>query len=919
MFASGIAAREPARNGATDGTRARLVGRRDECGVLDRLLSELRAGHGSALILRGEPGVGKSALLGYCRDRASGCRVALTAGAGSEADLTYAGVHRLCATMLNRIERLPAPQQVALGTAFGLQDGAAPDPFLVGLAVLTLMSVVAQERPLVCVVDDVQWLDPASTQALAFVARRLVAEPIALLFAARPVAGRHSLTGVPELTIRGLPDGDARALLRSVIAGPLEPRVCNRIVAETGGIPLALLELPRGLASAELGGGFGVPDALARSGAVDEGVRERIARLPRPTRSLLLLAAADPTGDALLMWRAADRLGIDLRAAGPAVVAGLIDLGSHVHFRGSAVRSAVYRAASLEDRQRVHLALAESTDSEFETHRRVWHRAQAAPALDETVAAELERFADAVQEAGGVAAAAAFLARAAELTPDPRRRAERALTAAEVKLRVGAHGAALLLLTPAEAAAPDDLRRARIDALRARIEHASGHADAATGSLLAAARRLEPLDDALARATYVDAFSMAAFAERAARVGLPQVASEARRAPRAQRAPRDIDLLLDGLAVRFTEGVAAAAPICRRALEALRRREWSSRDPARGLWLASLLAAELWDDEAWFDLSTRHLALARDAGELGELPSALTSRILLHLFAGELDAAATLVEVTHGLGPAPPATAAPLGLAALEGRTSLMGGLLDARDGGVEATIVHWATALLCNGSGGFHHAVTAARRAAEPDSVLANWGLTELIESAARSGRRELAAEAFERLAPRTRASGTAWALGVEARSRALLCDEDAAETLYRESIERLGRTRVRVELARAHLVYGEWLRRAGRRRDARARLQTAHELFDAMGAEVFAARARRELAATGEHVRARGPEGRDELTAQERQIARMAREGHTNAEIGAHLFISPRTVEWHLRHVFAKLGIRSRRELAVALAPGS
>jgi DNA-binding CsgD family transcriptional regulator len=649
--------------------------------------------------------------------------------------------------------------------------------------------------------------------------------------------------------------------------------------------------------------------------------------LPVQTRRLLLLAAAEPTGDPLLVWRAADELGIALEAAPPAVAVGLIEFSSQVRFRHPLMRSAIYRAASPEELRSVHRALAESTDADVDPDRRAWHRAQAAPALDEDVAAELERSAVRAQARGGVAAAAAFLEMASGLTADPVRRAQRALVAAEAKLEAGAFGEARVLLTVAEAGPIDDLHRACIDMLRARVEFASSRGNDASPLLLAAACRLQPLDAARARETYLDAFSAAIFAGRLSNGdGLAEVATAARGAPPVSAPPRNIDMLLDGVAVRFTDGYVAAAPMCRQPLQELCRSETSVEDGLRWLWLASIVAADLWDDETWYVLSTRYAEIARDTGSLSELPLALTCRVFTHLFAGELAAAASLVEHVEAASGATGSKLAPfaaVGLAAMRGGPDagevIEVSMREATHGeGIGVTLTRWASALLCNGLGGFRDALVAAQWAGghPHEPALAQWGLTELIEAAARSGRPELAADALDRLSTTTRASGTDWALGVEARSRALLGDGDGAERLYREAIERLSRTRVRFELARAHLLYGEWLRRAGRRRDARAQLRTAHELLTAMGAEAFTERARRELVATGETVRTRGVETRDELTAQELQIARLASDGRTNAEIGAQLFISPRTVEWHLRNVFTKLDIRSRRELAIALA---
>ena len=911
----------------------RLRGRRNECEALDRLVEQLRTGSSPVLVLRGEAGVGKTALLEYLLERTSGCRVARVAGVESEMELAFAGLHQLCAPMLDRLERLPPPQRDALGTAFGMRAGDAPDRFLVGLAVLSLLSDVADERPLVCLVDDALWLDKDSAQVLAFVARRLVAgcvpQSVAVVFAVRHSPDEHELTGMPELVVHGLADGDACALLESMIAGPLDVRVRDRIVAETRGNPLTLLELARGLTPAELAGGFGLPDAPGLAGPIEETFRRRLTQLPPQTRRLLLVAAAEPTGDPLLVWRAAAELGIGVDAAPPAAAVGLVDCGSQVRFRHPLVRSAVYRAASPEERQSVHRALAKATDAHVDPDRRAWHRAQAAPTLDEDVAAELERSAGRAQARGGLAAAAAFLETAAGLTPCPACRAQRALEAAQAKLQAGAFGAALVLLTAAEAGPLDDLRRARVDLLRAQIAFASSRGNEASPLLLAAGRRLEPLDAALARRTYLDAFSAAMFAGRlAGGPGLREVAEAARRAPPASHQPGKADMLLDGLAVLFTDGYAAATPISKRALQAFCSEDTSVEDDLRWLWLASITAADLWDDETWYVLSTRHVEIAREAGALSELPLALDSCVFVHLFAGELAAAASLVEQARAVKEATGSNLAPygaLGLAALQGDPGEAGELIEAsvsevapRGEGIGLAVTHWANALLYSGLGGYEDALVAARQVgAYPHQLaVANWALTELAEAAARSGRTELAADAIDRLSKMTRASGSDWALGVEARSRALLSEGDAAERLHHEAIERLSRTRVRVELARAHLLYGEWLRRARRRVEAREQLRTAHRMFTGMGMEAFAERARGELQATGDSVRKRTVETRDDLTPQERQIAQLARDGLSNSEIGTRLFLSPRTVEWHLRKVFTKLEIHSRHELANALA---
>jgi DNA-binding CsgD family transcriptional regulator len=900
-----------------------LLGRRSECAALDALLQGVRDGRSAVLVVRGEAGMGKTALLDYTAESASDLRVVRAVGVESEMELPFAALHQLSGPMLDRLERLPSPQRDALGTAFGLRAGPAPDRFLVGLAVLSLLSEIAGQRPLVCVVDDAQWLDQASAQALAFAARRLVAEPVLVVFAAREPS--TELRGLPELVVQGLRDADARELLGSVVRWPLDERVRDRIVAETRGNPLALLELPRGRSPAELAGGFGLPDVPPLSARLEATFLRRVEILPEETRLLLLVAAAEPVGDPALVWRAARRLGLGIEADDSAGAAGLLEIGGRVVFRHPLVRSAVYRAAPVPQRQKVHAALAEVTDAEVDPDRRAWHRAQATSGPDEEVAAELERSAGRAQRRGGLAAAAAFLERAVGLTLDPARRAQRALAAAQAKHLAGAPDAALGLLAAAQAGPLDDLERARLDVLRAQIAYSQNRGSEAPRLLLRAAKRLESLDVGLARETYLDALWAARFAGRLARGGsVLEVAQAALAAPVSLRPPRAPDLLLYGLATQFTRGYAAGVPTLQQAVSAFRGRSMSSEEALRWLWLAGEAAVVVWDDESWDLLTARHLQLAREAGALSVLPVALTLRIGAHTLTGRLLAAAQLIQeartLTEVIGSYLPPYG-PLILAAWRGRGVEASNVIDqtlreaaSRGEGQGVAAAQWARAVLSNGLGRYEEALAAARLASEHPEGLAfsNTALLELIEAVARTGRTEGAAGMLQRLSERTRAGGTDWALGVEARSRALLSEGDQAEGLYREAIERLGRTRMRVEFARARLVYGEWLRRERRRVEAREQLRGAYQLLSAMGIEGFAERARRELRATGETARRRplvgGWEG---LTAQEAQIARLARAGLSNPEIGTRLFISAHTVQYHLRKVFAKLGITSRSQL--------
>ena len=919
------------------GRAPELKGRGSECALLDQLVRSVRSGESRVLVVHGDPGVGKTALLDYLAGKATGCRVERAAGIQSEMELAFAGLHQLCAPMLDRLETIPVPQRDAARIAFGLSAGSAPDRFLVGLAVLSLLSQVAGQRPLVCVVDDEQWLDQASAQALGFVARRLGAEPVGLVFAAR--APGEELAGLPELAVAGLAESDARALLDSVLAGPLDARVRDQIVAETHGNPLALLELPREVTPAQLAGGFGLPRAGPLSGRIEESFRRRIDALAAETRRLLQLAAADPVGDPLLVWQAAARLGISVQAATPAVEAGLVEFGAQVRFRHPLVRSAAYRSASRRDRQDAHSALAEVTDPRADPDRRAWHRAQAAPEPDEVVAGELERSASRAQDRGGLAAAAAFLERAALLTPDPGRRTQRLLAAARAKRDAGALDAALGLLVAVEAGPLDELRTAEVEHLRGQIALDQRRGTDAVRLLLSAARRLEPLDVGLARETHLEALWEAAMWSGDLDIpgGVREAAEAALAAPPGPGPPRAADVLLDAFALRLTDGHAAAAAALTRALELVLDLDISSGEVGRWLRLAGgrvsqIIALELWDFESWHVLATRQARSARDAGALVHLQFALNYLARVHLLAGDLAAAALMIEEDRVIAAAtgnPPAAHTQVMLAAWRGREPEASELVETamREGtaaglGRLADGAAYASSVLYNGLGRHDAARDAAWRAFG-HRQLGHGPLVvpELAEAAARTGDMDLVRATLEWLSERTRAAPTDWALGIEARVRALLGEGEAAESCYRESIERLGRTRIRAQLARAHLLYGEWLRRERRRGEAREQLRTARNMLDAMGIDAFAERARRELQATGETARRRSVETAVELTVQEAQVAQLARQGLSNPQIGARLFISTRTVQYHLGKVFTKLGITSRAQLKAALGsdPGS
>jgi DNA-binding CsgD family transcriptional regulator len=908
--------------------RLMLRGRRDECVVLDRLLDGARAGRSGALVLEGEAGVGKTALLDYAIGSASDLRVLRAVGVESEMELAFAGLHQLCAPVLDRLERLSLPQRDALLTTFGLRAGPVPGRFLVGLAVLSLLSEVADERPLVCVVDDAQWLDRASAQCVAFVARRLLAESVVMLFAAREQS--DLLAGVPELVLEGLRAADARSLLVSVIPGRLDEGVADELLAETRGNPLALLELPRGLTAAQLAGGFALPRVLSLSGRIEESFVNRLETLPAETQRLVLAAAAEPVGDGALLARAAERLGIAGAMLEPAQAAGLIEIDGRVRFRHPLVRSAIYRAAAPNERRLVHRALGEATDARVDPDRRAWHLAEAVAGRDEGVAAELERAAGRAQARGGLAAAAAFRERSALLTSDPDRRGQRMLAAASAKQHSGALDAALALLVEVEAGPLDEFGRAHAELLRGRIALEQKRGDDAGRLLASAARRLEPLDPELARATYLEALGGAMVGDLEVPGGARAVAEAARAARSGPTPPRAADVLLDAFATRLTDGYAAAAPALARGLELLLASDVTNDDVGRTLSLvnnraSAIVALELWDVEAFHLLASRRVQLARDAGALVHLRFALSFLARSQLLAGEVTAATSTLDEAQLIAEASgnlPLVNAPMILAAWRGQEERASELIEATAEAAAArrwTSNAYARSVLYNGLGRHDAARDAAREAFQHDLVgRGPFLVPELAEAASRTGDTALLEAALEWLSGRTRVVSSEWVLGIEARVSALLSEGEAAERLYRDSIVHLSGNRVRLDLARTRLLYGEWLRRERRRLDAREQLHIALEMFTSMGTEAFAGRAERELLATGERVRKRMVETRDELTPQEAQIARLASEGLSNADIGARLFISQHTVAYHLRKVFSKLGITSRNQLDRVLPEG-
>ena len=901
------------------GATKKLLGRRQECATIDQTIAAVRTGESRVLVVHGAPGVGKTALLDYARRGAAGVRVLRAVGVESEMELPFAALHQLCAPLLELLPRLPEPQRAALETVLGLRAGSPPDRFLVGLAILSLLSEASEREPLLCLIDDAQWMDRASGETLAFVARRLLAESVALLFATRE--RETVLRGLPELAVAGLADADAHALLDSLTHAGLDQPIRDRIVAETRGNPLALVELPRGLSPTEIAGGLGLlRTGETLRGRIEESFRNRIAELPAETRMLLLIAAAEPLGDPALVWAAAERLGIIPATALAEGTDGLLSVRERVTFRHPLVRSAVYQTALPRDRRAVHLALAAVTDENADPDRRAWHRAAGTAVPDEDVAAELERSAGRAQARGGRAAAAAFLQRAVQLTIDAPRRAGRALAAAEATLQAGDIEAARRFVDLARGDADDEFPRARAELIRGQIAFAAGRTDEAPGALLAAAERLEPYDTDLARETYLLAWGAALMAGD--RDTMVATARTVARLPRRDGPPRALDLVLEGYGEMVIGSRADAVRVLRRAAAELAHLPVG--DALVWGWVANGVPPSIWDDEILRALSDRQVAVVRNAGALAHLPLDLTASGMSTSFTGDLAAVAAIATEAETMANALGLPISPyvrLRLAALRGRepaaSALLARTIAQAEAGGEAlgvTISQWSAAVLNNGLARFGQAMTAARASAAIEVLwVGDWALPELVEAAARSGEMAVARDALARLTESAGPCDTDWAQGTLARSRALLAGEDDAPALYRTAIERFSRTKLRPDLARAHLVYGEWQRRHHRRSEARGQLRTAHELFSGMGMEAFAERARRELLATGEVVRKRSAEAavRDELTAQERQIALLVRDGFSNQEVGERLFLSPRTVEWHLRKVFTKLGVSSRRQL--------
>ncbi len=901
--------------------------RLDERQALDRGLAAPRRRLSAALGVRGEPGMGKTSLLGYAADSAAGFRVVSVAGVESELEFGYAGLHRLLVSFLPAMAGLPQRQRNALGCAFGLIDGRPADRFAVALATLSLLADAAADSPLLCVVDDAQWLDQESLEILAMVGRRLNAERIALVLGTRDADdGRVLLEGIPDIRVGGLPEHDALELLGSSVDGPLDPHLARRIVRETQGCPMAIIELVGQLTAAELSGAGLLPGPLPLSRRLEAHFLRQVGGLPASTQTLLLVAAAEPSGDPRLITSAAARLGSPPAAADPAQAEGVIVMYPETRFRHPLIRSAVYGGASPAGRRRAHEALAAELDPQRDADRRAWHLAAAASGPDEAVAAELDRAADRAQARGGYSAAGALLARAAQLTRDEDRWAERVLAAAHAHLAGGAPARARLLLEQT-AEISDPFQRARMRRLQGLIRYALGQAQGTASILVDAARALEPLDPYLARATMLEALEAARVTGRLSAAGESDL--DVCRAARAMPLPPGsqpgvADLLLDGAAALVLDGHGAAVPLLGRAIACLLEDQSDSADALLWLAIGCWAAGAVGDDTSLHELATRLEHSAREKGALGALSTGLLFLAMSELLDGSLAAVrahfAERAEIMAAVGR--PSDLGQLVVLAWQGRET------EARTAAAAVTryatehghgwmlgYVDYAHAVLELGLGNYRAALPSDPANFRDNPFIGIVGFPDLIEAASRCGERDVAAEATAEFAARALPNGTPIALGLLAMSRALLADDAVAEKLYHDAIEQLSHCRGNLRKARAHLLYGEWLRRQKRRLDARTQLHAAHEMFLRMGADAFAERARAELAATGERARKRTSDTRRDLTPQEAQIALLASGGATNGEIAGRLFLSASTVDYHLRKVFRKLDVTSRRQLTHAL----
>jgi DNA-binding CsgD family transcriptional regulator len=902
-----------------------LLDRQAERASIDRALRSVRDGSSATLVIRGPPGVGKTALLGYAADAAPDMGICGVIGIESEINLEFAALHQLLIPFIRDIEDLPGPQRQAMRVAFGMDEGPPADRFLVGLAALTLLARAAEERPVLCLIDDAEWLDTESAHALGFVARRLYADRVGMLVVQSEPAAADAFEQFPQVRVGGLPAAEAGRLLRSVVGAPVADRVLDRILADTERNPLALVEIGTEFTPDELAGRASLPEPVPLSRRLVDRFSRQVRELDPDTQAFLLLAAAGVLGDRAVLWRAARRGGIDAdTAAANAESAGLVQLSaSSVQFRYPLIRSAIYHGAADQDRRRAHLLLSEATSG---THPdlQAWHQGAAATGPDEDVASALERAAGDAQARGGYAARAGLLRRSIELTPDDGLRARREIALAEAELMSGHPDKARDLADAALGRLTDPGARAAGERLRGEILFVQGNAAESAKVLADAARSLDP-DRPAGRETMAAAMWAAVWAGP---VQTRDMAITAAACPHLARSEASVaDLLLEGYEARFTAGYGAAVEPFRAAISVLRSADLEPDAGLRWYAMGAEAAGSLWDADALLDIAGRFVRTARARGALIQLPVALAMQAIADWVAGRLaDAEDRWTEMREII-----AASDSWPVLGIDSRGE---GLVLAYTGRVAAAKAAGASQIrecTARGQGGIAdigRAIVAIADMCDRDYDSAEFAaatvvghdqaftteaiLPELVETAWRSDHHREALNAFGVLSERTLAAGTPWALGVRSRCAALIEEDDRAEDAYQEAISQLQRSRATVELARSHLFYGQWLRRAKRRREARHQLRAAYDMFDAMGADAFTDLASAELSATGERARARRPETTFDLTPQEARVAGLAAEGETNNQIAAELFVSPRTVEYHLGKVFRKLGVTSRAQLA-------
>jgi len=912
-----------------------LIGRRRECAVLDAVAASVRGGRSDSLVFAGEAGVGKTRLLQYLRDSADGMTTLWITGAQSELRLGFAALHRLMAPHLERLECLSGPHRRALEVTFGFQDGPTPNRLMVSLGALAFLSDLATERPVLCLIDDAQWLDPESLAVLGFVSRHLYVDPIGLVFSAREHSGDlTALAGLPTRHVDPLDSESAHAILDCAVPGVLDPRVSARVISETGGNPLAMLETVAGLTADQLAGRRHLPPRLPVGRWVERHFLAQVATMPPDARTTLLVAAASSDDEPTTMWRAAELLGVETEAVSPAVHQGVVSFEPRIAFRHPLIRSAVYGGATLDERRRVHAALAQAADGAGRADQAAWHRASAVTAPDESIAAALEASAARAKRRGGYSMQAAFLTRAAELSPGSGDRALRHLAAAQAHVMAGDGLLAEAILDLATPGLDDAGMHVSVQRMRASIAvFFSRHKDA-PAILLDAASRVDVTDVSVRRQILFDAMQAAVVARQyTVDVTVEEVAHAALDTVRAGgSSPSTKDLLLDGFATRIVRSYADAVPLLKGAVASMFTDETAADVDIPSTILGWFAADDVWDEKGRRAMFERAQAIERRHGALGAMRITLAGLAVSQAWAGHMTEAENSYgeasEISALIGVPPPATTGVLlEVRAWQGRESESRAVASltadwGRQKGARILEIFALMGLtvLEVGLGRYPEALRWASEIVEDDPPgFGNRVLSEVVEAGVRSGDLTAARKALTRLTERATASSTPWALGVLARSTALMAADADAETHYRQAIDHLTATEVRTELARAHLLYGEWLRRRKRRRDAQRHLRTAHEMFIEMGAGAFAARARTERRAAGDpSYGGRSPRNRLGLTHQELQVARQAGSGVPNAEIAGRLFITKSTVEYHLSKVFRKLGVTSRRQLLAALAEG-